>query len=105
MNSQCELSYFHCVNCSVVSSSYLESSAKVKNFDQWEVPVKPQQLLFDLAMALGGGCMHSTSVSKDKCIFFKSGRRGWKRSIHLDTGSVEWSSEYKHVWSKEDKVY
>lgn len=36
--------------------------------------------------------MHSKSVSKDKCIFLKSGRRGWK-SIHLGTGGGEWSLE------------
>lgn len=54
------------------------NSAKLKTFDNREVPVQPQQLLFDLAMVLGGGRMHSDSVSKDKCIFLKSGRRGWK---------------------------
>lgn len=51
--------------------------------------MQPQQLLFDLVMVLGGGCMHSKSVSKDRCVFLKSGRRGWK-SIHLGTSGVEW---------------
>lgn len=45
------------------------NSAKLKTFDNCEVPVQPQQLLFDLAVALGGGCMHSQSVSKDKSVF------------------------------------
>lgn len=99
MNSQCELSYFHCVKlfCGIFKVSRKLNSAKLKTFDNWEVPVQPWQLLFDLAMVLGGGCICSGSVSKDKCIFFKSGRRGWKRSIHLGTSSVEWSSEYKRV--------
>lgn len=47
--------------------------------------------------------MHSESVSKDQCIFLKTGRRGWK-SIHLGTSSVEWSSEYKCGNSKEGNV-
>lgn len=81
------------------------NSAKLKTFDNREVLVQPQQLFFDLAVALGGGCMHSESVSKDKCIFLKSGRRGWRRSVSLGSSSVEWSSEYKCVRSKEDNVY
>lgn len=50
--------------------------------------MQPQQLLFDLALALRGDCVHSKSVSKDSSVFFKSGNRGWKR-IHLDISGVE----------------
>lgn len=47
--------------------------------------------------------MHSESVSRDKCVFLKSGKSGWK-SIHLGTSGGEWSSEYKCVSSEEDNV-
>lgn len=71
LHKQCELSYFHSVK--LFSGTFKLprklSSAKLKTFDNHEVPVQPQQLLFDLAVALGGDCMHSKSVSKDKCMF------------------------------------
>lgn len=99
VSSQCELSYFDCVKLfhGIFKLSRKLNSAKLKHVGNREVPVQPQQLLFDLAVALGGGCMRSESVSKDKCIFLKSGRRGWKGSIHLGTNSFEWSSDYKCV--------